>query len=384
MIRKITLAFLAAVASLIVLCVVAVVIVRRPTPPTFRQASPDRPPRLPCDEAAHFDVQSEWWYYSGFLTTAAGREYGFELVFFKVFIPSQARIAGLLPVNLLGNPLYPAHFAVSDLTAREHTFAERVNFPQFWAAGAAEDRYRVWNGDWQAEGEWTMRGDPPTCSGGKAHHLQASSERYTLDLVLAPTKPAALHGPDGRGVVQMGEAGTSFYYSYPEMKGDGFLWVDGRAQTVTASAWMDHQWGSWQAHGGYAGWDWFSLRLDDGVQVMLFDFRDGAGGIQAGSGGTWIAADGSTTPLTMDDYALEVLDRWTSPTSGATYPVRWRVTVPAHGLDVTVEAIFPEQELTTELGPVYWEGAVIVRGSATGKGFVEMTGYNPQTRSAGP
>ncbi len=377
MIRKIILAFLIVVFLLLAVGAAAVLIVRRPTPSSFRQASPDRPVRLPCDEAAHFDVQSEWWYYSGFLRNEAGREYGFELVFFKAYLPPQVRIAGLLPLHWLSNPLYPAHFAVSDLTAREHTFTERVNLPQFWAAGAAEDRYEVWNGDWRAWGDWTAEGDPPTCSGPITHHLQAESERYTLDLVLSPTKPAALHGPGGQGVVDMGGAGTSYYYSYPEMKGDGLFGVDGQIQPVTASAWMDHQWGSWQAHGVYAGWDWFSLRLDGGVQVMLFDFRDGAGGFLPGSGGTWIAADGSADHLAADEYTLEVLDRWTSPVSDATYPTRWRVTMPARGLDVTVVAVFPEQELVTELGPVYWEGVVTVEGTATGRGFVEMTGYAP-------
>jgi predicted secreted hydrolase len=53
------------------------------------------------------------------------------------------------------------------------------------------------------------------------------------------------------------------------------------------------------------------------------------------------------------------------------------VTVPDHDLDVLVEATFPEQELPIGLGPIYWEGTVTVSGSATGEGFVEMTGYVP-------
>jgi predicted secreted hydrolase len=174
----------------------------------------------------------------------------------------------------------------------------------------------------------------------------------------------------------VGQAGTSYYYSEPDLTGTGLLYVDGVRQPVLASAWMDHQWGSWQGHDGYDGWDWFSLRLDDGSQVMLFDFRDG-NGVQLESGGTWIAVDGSTQPLAASDYAVEVLERWTSPETEGVYPVKWQVMVPDHDLDVVVEATFPEQELPIGLGPIYWEGTVTVSGSATGDGFVEMTGYVP-------
>jgi len=144
---------------------------------------------------------------------------------------------------------------------------------------------------------------------------------------------------------------------------------------VRANVWMDHQWGSWDVHGGYNGWDWFSLRLDDGSRVMLFDFRDGAGQTMAGSGGTWIAPDGTTAELAAGDFSLEVLDRWTSPETGGTYPVAWHLLIPGQGLDVSVEATFPEQEMAVAFGPIYWEGTVAVEGTASGNGFVELTGY---------
>jgi predicted secreted hydrolase len=362
-IRRLVLIVLALLLIVAAGMMTAIFIFRHPTPVAFQQATASQPVRFPRDEAAHFEAETEWWYYTGFMTGEDDRRYGFELVFFKVYLPSQVRLGAVLPIKWVSNPIYFAHLAVSDLDAGEHAFYEQASFPQFWAAGAAGDRYQVRNGDWRAWG------------GVGEHHLRAAAGRYALHLDLRSIKPPALHGAEGVGVVDMGQAGTSYYYSEPDLGGAGFLDVDGMRQMVLASAWMDHQWGSWQAHGGYDGWDWFSLRLDSGNQAMLFDFRDEGGNVQPESNGTWIAADGSTTHLDVDGYTLDVLERWTSPDTGATYPIRWHLSVPGHGVDAIVEAAFPEQEMAVKFGPIYWEGAVTVTGTVTGVGFVEMTGY---------
>ena len=76
------------------------------------------------------------------------------------------------------------------------------------------------------------------------------------------------------------------------------------------------------------------------------------------------------------------LDTWRSPHSGARYPVRWRIRVARRGLDVTISAAMPDQELLTQetTGVVYWEGSVLAEGTQSGKpiqgrGYLEMTGY---------
>jgi predicted secreted hydrolase len=353
-------------ASLLVLAAgltTVLLIFRRPTPARFEEAAPTKPPSFPRDEAAHFNMESEWWYYTGFLTSEDLQRYGFELVFFKTYVPPAVRIANVLPLNWISNPLYFAHFAISNEAAQKHVFVEQVAFPKFWDASAKADRYRVTNGSWQA---WGSLGQ---------HHLRASTETYRLSLDLASSQPPVLHGAGDAGVVDMGQAGTSCYYSEPDLQGSGLFTLNGVRQEVTATVWMDHQWGSWDMVGGIKGWDWFSLRLDDGNRIMLFEFRNADGSIQAESSGTWIDSDGTTEHMSSQDYAVEVLDRWTSPTTGAVYPVRWHVTVPGHGLDVTVAATFSEQEMDINLGPIYWEGTVGVDGTATGVGYVEMTGY---------
>jgi predicted secreted hydrolase len=341
----------------------AIFIFRHPTPIEFQQATASQPVSFPHDEAAHFDAGTEWWYYTGFLTGSGGNRYAFELVFFKVYLPPDVRLGNVVPLKWISNPLYFGHLALSDLNLGEHVFFERTSFPKFWEASARRDRFDVHLDNWHA---WGGQGE---------HHLRASAGPYRMRLDLASDQPPVLHGPEGHGVVDMGQAGTSYYYSEPDLNGLGLLYVDGVPQGVLATAWMDHQWGSWQSHVGYAGWDWFSLRLEDGRRAMLFEFRNEDSSVQAGSAGTWIQVDGSAQHLDAGDFAIEVLERWTSPDTGATYPVKWQVTVPDQDLDVIVEATFPGQEMAVQFGPQYWEGSVAVSGSATGLGFVEMTGY---------
>jgi predicted secreted hydrolase len=364
-IRRLILILLMVLLFLAAGLMTAIFIFRRPTPLEFQQASAEQPLHFPRDEAAHFRASTEWWYYTGFLTGQDGRQYGFELVFFKSYVPPAVRVANLVPINWVSNPIYFAHFALSDQESQEHVFFEQINFPRFWEAGARADRYEVWNGDWRAWGN------------GIQHHLRAAGGRYRLRLDLDTLKAPVLHGPSGAGVVEMGQAGPSHYYSRVDLDGVGLLYVDGQRQAVRASAWMDHQWGSWDLHGGYHGWDWFSLRLEDGNRVMLFNFRDGSGFLQSQSGGTWITAEGAARPLEPEDYHLEVVDVWTSPQTGGTYPIAWQLAIPDFGLEASVEATFPEQEMPIRFGPVYWEGTVSVDGTSKGRGFVEMTGYAP-------
>ena len=47
--------------------------------------------------------------------------------------------------------------------------------------------------------------------------------------------------------------------------------------------------------------------------------------------------------------------------------------MPGAGVDVVVAAAIEAQELDATVR--YWEGAVDVSGTATGVGFLEMTGY---------
>jgi predicted secreted hydrolase len=145
---------------------------------------------------------------------------------------------------------------------------------------------------------------------------------------------------------------------------------------------MDHEFGSTQLAPDQVGWDWFSLQFDDGTDLMLYLIRKTDGRPDPASAGTWVSADGRPTHLRQPGFSIEVLDRWVSPRTKGVYPMKWRLRVPAAGLDVTVAPAFPDQELDTARSTqvIYWEGAASAEGTLAGRplkgrGYVEMTGY---------
>ena len=130
------------------------------------------------------------------------------------------------------------------------------------------------------------------------------------------------------------------------MPSAGSLWIDGERIEVTGESWMDHEWGTSFLEPGQVGWDWFSIQLEDGSELMLFQIRRNDGAADPFASGTLVDAAGRATRLGAGDFVLRPGTTWTSPDSGARYPVAWTVSVPPIGLDAEVRAAFPEQELT--------------------------------------
>jgi predicted secreted hydrolase len=321
----------------------------RPAAAYLRPTPEIQPVQFPQDEAPH-DMLTEWWYYTGHLFTPDGTRYGFEYVIFQAE-------RGQYP------PVYVGHFAVTDSTSGAFVYDQKIG-PAAAIPAAEGFSFNL--------GGWTM-------SGALGHdHLAASMDRYAIDLDVAATKPPALH--DGGGYVSFGSSGGSYYYSRTRMQATGTLTIDGSPRDVTGEVWMDHQWGNFISVGA-GGWDWFSAQLDDGNDLTISLVHDESGGI-SGAYGTIVDPQGRATTLAADDLVVGVLDHWTSPTSGATYPSQWRITLPGHEWSLTVTPTLNDQELNTvaTTGVIYWEGEVTVAGTVggnavTGLGYVELTGY---------
>jgi predicted secreted hydrolase len=332
----------------------------------FRQALPGYAFAFPRDHYAHEDFRTEWWYYTGHLRTKSGEEYGYQVTFFRSGL-AETRSN---PSRWAARNLYLAHFAISDIPRWEFRYFERLNRAGLGQAGASATEFRVWVGDWEVSGDNTRQ------------RLRARDGEFAVDLSLVSQKPPAIHGENGVSQKGEGRGHASHYYSLTRLKTDGTLIVRGKTMEVTGLSWMDHEFGSTQLDSDQVGWDWFSLQFDDGTELMLYNIRKVDGRADPHSAGTWIGADGRTARLTQQGFTIDVLERWTSPRTQGVYPMRWRLSAPSLGLDVTVSPAFPVQELNTARSTqvIYWEGAVRAEGTVSGrpvkaKGYVEMTGY---------
>jgi len=338
----------------------------------FMRIEGPRPLTFPADHGPHDDTQTEWWYYTGNLTADSGEHFGYQLTFFRRALeaPNQ-RVQRESAWDV--DQVYMAHFALTDVAGGKHHSTERFARGAAGLAGAQAAPYRVWLDDWSVSEEPDGRVVLRASAKDPAFGLDLS-----LNLNLADLKGPVLQGD--RGYSQKGpEPGNaSIYYSLPRIDTRGEITLGGKIFAVSGLSWMDHEFSTSALGPELAGWDWFSLQLSDGSEVMLYALRRADGSRDPFSSGTLIAADSSTRPLGPDEFEIQPTGEWRSPRTGGVYPAGWTVAVPSADLRLTVTPYLADQEMQTSLP--YWEGAARASGTRagqpiTGNGYVELTGY---------
>ena len=334
--------------------------------PGFARALEPVAVELPDDHGPHPAYQTEWWYYTGNLDSADGRHFGYQLTFFRRGLAPEApeRTAAMA-----ANQIYFAHLALTDVSGGQHRAWERFSRGAAGLAGAQVEPLRIWLEDWSME---ALNSD------GSHIRLQARVGDNGLDLELRSLKPLVLHGDQGLSPKGAEPGNASYYVSYTRMDSSGELWLNGETLLVSGASWFDHEWSTSVLGPQAVGWDWFSLQLGDGRELMYFQIRREDGSLEPVSGGTLVEADGRQRRISPAEVEIEVLEQWTSPASGATYPSRWRLALPSAGIRLMIEPWLSDQEM--RLSFTYWEGAVRFAGESGGNavdgvGFIELTGY---------
>ncbi len=347
-------------------CLAGSIWARSETPPPFtadgfKVPQPGYQFEFPRDHGSHPGFKIEWWYLTGHLTRVQdpAMRFGFQATFFRQASPDGA------------TDLFLSHMAIVNVATGEFLHQERLNRPG-WDAGAAVGRLDVHNGPWSlamadAAAE-TMR-----LRGGVRAEAQ-------WDLELKPQKPLVIFGENG--VSRKGDAPTaaSYYLTYSRLAASGTLNWQGETVEVSGQAWMDHEISSSQLGEDQIGWDWISMQLDDGREIMVYQLRKRDGTSDPASSLTWVDPAGKPQ---RQPFTWKVQTTWTSPHNGAKYPAKVRVTTtdPTTGqtTNVVVEPLVADQELTGDLAGIpYWEGACRVidgTGKVIGQAYMELTGY---------
>jgi predicted secreted hydrolase len=343
---------------------------------SWRPADPEYQWSFPRDHWSHPAYRTEWWYVTGIVadTRDPDRRFGYQFTFFRV---------GLVPDTLpyesiwATRSLIMGHASVSDLSTGSHVFSEILFRPNGLLGGFAGpgDSLIAWSrAPYGTDGYWRLAWN------GTAFDFAMRDDAQGVAFALStePAKPLVFQGPNGYSRKGEGPTAASLYYSFTRLRTTGTLTMGGETQSVAGESWMDKEFGSNQLGEDQVGWDWFSLRLDDGRELMLYLLRGAAGADYAR--GTIVSADGRPTYIDDAAWTLTVRDRWRSDRTNAEYPLGWDLAVPELELDATVTPLLDAQENVSELVPqlFYWEGAVEVRdrdGRRIGEGYVELTGY---------
>ncbi|MDN5869831.1 MAG: carotenoid 1,2-hydratase [Nitrococcus sp.] len=333
----------------------------------YAKVSGPRPMRFPRDHGAHPDYRVEWWYFTGNLATAQGRPFGFELTFFRfAMAPSQPPRAS----DWATRQMWVANFAISDIKPERFHFFKRSQRGALGLAGAQIEPVRIWLDNWELRALSAQSLFPAG--------LQAKQGDAGIDLRLTSEKPLVLQGDAGYSRKSADPENASYYYSYTRLRAQGTLTVDGETYQVSGTAWMDREWSTSALAENQVGWDWISLQLDDGRDLMLYRLRERDGSAGPYSAGVVIGKAGEPHDLSVAEFEMTPLRYWRSEATGVSYPVAWRVQVPSANLDLEVEARMPNQELNMKMR--YWEGAVTASGEdVSGVGYLELVGYGSQT-----
>lgn len=311
--------------------------------------------------AAHPDSAIEWWYFTGFVDIEGRGEHALQLTFFRFRPPPGAWTEN--PSPFTPRQVYLAQAALGDLAHGTRRTAERVARGGAGGGSASPRTLALRVAEWQLVAE--------------AEHwrLRVPLGEEWLQLELRPQGAPVRHGDDGRSRKSFDGHHFSHYYSYPQVTARGTLGAGARQSAVRGELWFDHEWSDGLLPPAASGWDWLWLRFDDGAALMAFRVRDTAPGRDFHAG-TWITRDGVVRRLGPDALKLRSLDTWRSPRSGVRWPVVLELSV--GGRRWRIEALHSAQEMGTDsaLSPVYWEGAVRARGASTGRGFLELTGYD--------
>ena len=298
------------------------------------------------------------------MKAADGHRFGFELTFFRQGVSRAARTGPWFV-----NDLWMAHLALSDITGQHFYSDERLNRSGPGIAGVDAQSGLVWNGNWQAH----------ISEQGEA--LRGVADKFSLALQLSPVKQPVVQGQDGISQKAEGAGHASHYFSLPRLSTTGSIVLNGKTYQVEGTSWIDHEFFTGSMAANEKGWDWLSVQLADGVELMLYRMRHKDGSIDPYSSGSYVDASGKSQHLSAGDFAMTpATESWTSVATKATYPVRWHVSIPRLNMEFDVTTPLKSQELASKFGTSYWEGAIDVIGTnqesrLRGVGYLEMTGY---------
>jgi len=332
----------------------------------FTPVLPGRSITFPADHQAHEGFRQEWWYLTANLKTEQGEPLGLQWTQFRIALspPQNGSEPNDKNRGWATDQLYMAHSAVTTQTS--HLASERWSrdHPKLAGVDTSPFSVKLDNWQWQSQGEDLLPAS-----------LTVNDNQFSYRLTLSSQSPYQLQGEEGFSIKSLDGSVASYYYSQPFIEVEGWVTTEkdseiegvNKRQKVTGKAWLDREWSSQFLNRSQQGWDWFSLRLDDGSALMLFQLR----GAQNFYSARRMFANGSGHNIESTMIQMTALD-W-HQIGDNRYPVSWKIAIPSEQINLTTHSLNPNANMPLSVS--YWEGPIKIQGSHIGEGYMELTGY---------
>ncbi len=330
----------------------------------FARVEPGRALEFPRDHGAHPDYRIEWWYLTANLVDQAGRHWGLQWTLFR-----QALDPTPVTEGWSSNQIWMAHAALTtpDGHFHEQRFA-RGGIGQAGVTDLARDGYfNAWLDDW----EWRSDGAALLPA-----RLDFSVDGREVNLTLEATGELVLNGDSGYSQ-KSAQGQASYYYSHPHIRVSGSVDDGADRHFLHGQGWLDREWSSQPLAENQQGWDWFSLHLDDGHKLMVYQLRHADG--EHWRSGNWIDPRGTSRKLERAEIELRQLARREVETGRGgrrELPLEWQLAIDGDARRLRIRPLYDDQWMDTAFP--YWEGVVLVEndaGEPAGIGYMELTGY---------
>ncbi|MEZ9070647.1 lipocalin-like domain-containing protein [Vibrio splendidus] len=315
---------------------------------------------FPADHQAHPSFRHEWWYLTANLIDEDGNALGVQWTQFRFASAPKERADGTKTTTWQSQQIYMAHSAIT--TKDKHYADEKWSRGQDELAGVDSSPFRVYLDDWQ----WRSTTDdlfPAT--------LNASSEQFGYSLKLTNNAPYQKQGEQGYSIKSGDGKVASYYYSQPFINVSGNVTIDGVTHQVSGKGWIDREWSSQFLLDSQQGWDWFALRLSDETSLVVFQLRNSTTGKASYSHARLMNQDGSGITIKQQNISLTAIKQ--TEIDGRDYPTEWQISIPTQQIELNVSALNPNAKMP--LSVPYWEGPIVIKGSHSGSGYMELTGY---------
>jgi predicted secreted hydrolase len=315
---------------------------------------------FPKDHQAHPNFRHEWWYLTANLIDEDGNALGVQWTQFRFAAAPENIAKQNKSTAWQSQQIYMAHSAVT--TEDKHYADEKWSRDQAELAGVSTSPFRVYLDDWQ----WTSSTDdlfPAT--------LNANSEQFGYSLTLTSDAPYQKQGEQGYSTKSSDGKVASYYYSQPFINVSGDVTIDGVTHQVSGKGWIDREWSSQFLLDSQQGWDWFALRLSDETSLVVFQLRNSAVGEASYAHARLMQQNGSGIAISQQDITLTATKQ--TVIDGRDYPTEWQISIPTKNIELTVSALNPKAKMP--LSVPYWEGPISIKGTHSGSGYMELTGY---------